>query len=150
MDLLSATNSVKPAVSSVPAQALVPATPPLSLPIKVRGTTIGEFHITAADARSTWDDEDMTFAQSLVDQVGQVLETARLLDETERTAQREKAVADAADKIHRSTDIESVLQSAVTELQRITGRRGISVQLGFGRAAPPGNHAPNGDTGGDR
>ena len=29
-------------------------------------------------------------------------------------------------------DIETVLQSAVTELQRITGRRGISVQLGFG------------------
>ena len=74
----------------------------------------------------------MTFAQSLVDQVGQVLETARLLDETERAAQREKAVAEAADKIHRSTDIESVLQSAITELQRITGRRGISVQLGFG------------------
>jgi len=132
------------------AQALVPATASLTLPIKVRGTTIGEFHITAADARSTWDEEDATFAQSLVDQVGQVLETARLLDETERTAQREKAVATAADKIHRSADIESVLQSAVTELQRITGRRGISVQLGFGRTTPPGNRAPNGDTGGDR
>jgi GAF domain-containing protein len=132
------------------AQALVPATTSLTLPIKVRGTTIGEFHITAADARSTWDEEDATFAQSLVDQVGQVLETARLLDETERTAQREKAVATAADKIHRSADIESVLQSAVTELQRITGRRGISVQLGFGRTTPPGNRAPNGDTGGDR
>ncbi len=61
-----------------------------------------------------------------------------------------KAVANAADKIHRSTDIESVLQSAVTELQRITGRRGISVQLGFSRTMPPGNGAPNGDTGGDR
>ena len=92
----------------------------------------------------------MTFAQSLVDQVGQVLETARLLDETERTAQREKAVADAADKIHRSTDIESVLQSAVTELQRITGRRGISVQLGFGRTTPPSHRAPDGDSGGER
>jgi GAF domain-containing protein len=92
----------------------------------------------------------MTFAQALVDQVGQVLETARLLDETERTAQREKAVADAADKIHRSTDIESVLQSAVAELQRITGRRGISVQLGFGRSTRPDNRAPDGDTRGDR
>jgi GAF domain-containing protein/HAMP domain-containing protein len=119
-------------------QALVSTTAPLSLPIKVRGTTIGEFNITAADARQIWNNEDMIFAQSLIDQVGQVLETARLLDETERTAQREKAVADAADKIHRSTDIESVLQSAVAELQRITGRHGISVQLGFGRAQQTG------------
>jgi GAF domain-containing protein len=131
-------------------QALVPAALPLSLPIKVRGTTIGEFNIAGADAQQIWDVEDMTFAQSLVDQVGQVLETARLLDETQRTAQREKAVANAADKIHRSTDIESVLQSAVTEIQRITGRRGISVQLGFGRTTPPGNRASGGDTGGDQ
>jgi GAF domain-containing protein len=131
-------------------QALVPAAPLLSLPIKVRGATIGEFHITAADAQQVWDPEDTTFAQSLVDQVGQVLETARLLDETERTAHREKAVADAADKIHRSIDIDTVLQSAVAELQRITGRRGISVQLGFGRTTPSGNRASDGDTGGDR
>jgi GAF domain-containing protein len=130
-------------------QALVPAAPPMSLPIKVRGATIGEFNITA-NAQQMWDTEDMTFAQSLVDQVGQVLETARLLDETERTAQREKAVADAADKIHRSMDLETVLQSAVTELQRITGRRGISVQLGFGRSTPPRNRAPDNDAGGDR
>jgi GAF domain-containing protein len=131
-------------------QALVPATPSLSLPIKVRGATIGEFNITSADTRQVWDTEDITFAQSLVDQVGQVLETARLLDETERVAQREKAVADAADKIHRSIDIESVLQSAVTELQRITGRRGISVQLGFGRSAAAGGRALDGESGGDR
>jgi GAF domain-containing protein/HAMP domain-containing protein len=131
-------------------RVVVPASQALSLPIKVRGTTIGEFNITAADARQIWDTEDMTFAQALVDQVGQVLETARLLDETERVAQREKAVADAADKIHRSADVEGVLQSAVTELQRITGRRGISVQLGFGRAARASDRAPNGGTGGDR
>jgi GAF domain-containing protein/HAMP domain-containing protein len=131
-------------------QALIPAAAPLTLPIRVRGTTIGEFHITTADAYTAWDEDDTTFAQSLVDQVGQVLETARLLDETERTALREKAVANAADKIHRSTEIESVLQSAVTELQRITRRRGISVQLGFGQTTPPGRRTPNGDTGGER
>jgi GAF domain-containing protein len=131
-------------------QALIPAAAPLTLPIRVRGTAIGEFHITTADAHTAWDEDDTTFAQALIDQVGQVLETARLLDETERTALREKAVANAADKIHRSTDLDSVLQSAVTELQRITRRRGISVQLGFGQTTPPDRRAPNGDTGGER
>lgn len=138
------------ATARVTGQALVPAALPLTLPIKVRGATIGEFHITAAEPKPTWDEEDAAFAQSLVDQVGQVLETARLLDETERTAQREKAVANAADKIHRATNVENVLQSAVTELQRITGRHGISVQLGFGHTTPPDRRAPQGDTGGDR
>jgi GAF domain-containing protein/HAMP domain-containing protein len=122
------------------ARAEVAGPQALSLPIKVRGTTIGEFNITATETDLVWDPEEKDFAQALIDQVGQVLENARLIDETERLAQREKAVADAADKIHRSTDIESVLHSAVAELRRITGRNGISVQLGFGRADRASSH----------
>ncbi|HSD82903.1 MAG TPA: GAF domain-containing protein, partial [Anaerolineae bacterium] len=130
------------------ARAVVPAPQTLCLPIKVRGTTIGEFSIASAETDLAWDTEERAFAQALIDQVGQVLENARLIDETERLAQREKAVADAADKIHRSTDIESVLQAAVAELQRITGRNGISVQLGFGRTDRAGSRRA--DTEGDR
>ncbi len=115
-------------------QALVPADSAVTLPLKVRGTAIGEFKVAADAGHIDWSAEDLSFAQALIDQVGQVLENARLLEETERLAQREKAVADAADKIHRSTDIEAVLHSAIAELGRITGRRGISVQLGFGDA----------------
>jgi GAF domain-containing protein/HAMP domain-containing protein len=120
-------------VEPVPSQALV-TSQAINLPIKVRGATIGEFSVAPDAGQADWNSEEVAFAQALIDQVGQVLENARLLEETERLAQREKAVADAADKIHRSTDIEAVLHSAVTELNRITGRRGISIQLGFGGA----------------
>ncbi len=131
-------------------RAVVPAPQALSVPIKVRGATIGEFNITATEANPAWDADEQTFAQALIDQVGQVLENARLIDETERLAQREKAVADAADKIHRSTDLESVLNSAIVELRRITGRNGISVQVGFGHADPASQRSRNADTEGDR
>ena len=117
----------------------------LRLPIRVRGQTIGEFDI-AETVSTGWDSEDAHFAQALIDQVAQMLDNARLLDETERTAQREKAIASAADKIHRSTEIDTVLRTAVTELNRITGRRGISIQLGFGTAdkgrAPAPSNSP--------
>jgi len=106
----------------------------IKLPIKVRGATIGEFSVAPDQGQADWNSEEVAFAQALIDQVGQVLENARLLEDTERSAQREKAVAGAADKIHRATDIETVLQSAITELNRITGRSGISIQLGFGHA----------------
>ena len=132
----------------------------LRLPIRVRGQVVGEFDIPG-DAAINWDHEDANFAQALIDQVAQMLETARLLDETERNAQREKAIATAADKIHRSTEIDTVLRTAVAELNRITGRRGISIQLGFGtadQAQPPARSVsppvtptparPDGPTGG--
>lgn len=130
----SATLTALQTMSATPTQGL-------RLPIRVRGQTIGEFDVVAADpSQAAWDTEEAAFAQALIDQVAQMLENARLIEETERAAQREKAIADAADKIHRSTEIETVLRTAVTELNRITGRRGISVQLGFGpglaRSAP--------------
>jgi GAF domain-containing protein/HAMP domain-containing protein len=103
----------------------------LRFPIRVRGQVVGEFAVPETTS-AHWDGDDANFAQALIDQVAQMLETARLLDETERTAQREKAIAAAADKIHRSTEIDAVLRTAVAELNRITGRRGISIQLGFG------------------
>jgi GAF domain-containing protein/HAMP domain-containing protein len=133
-----------------PSRALVPAAQTIELPIKVRGETIGEFSVMADTALTDWTTDDVAFAQSLIDQVGQVLENARLLEETERSAQREKAVADAADKIHRSTDIETVLQSAVAELNRITGRRGISIQLGFGQTNSLAGNGQSTDAEGDR
>jgi GAF domain-containing protein/HAMP domain-containing protein len=140
-------------VEPVPSQALV-TTQAINLPIKVRGATIGEFSVAPDAGQVDWNPEEVAFAQALIDQVGQVLENARLLEETERLAQREKAVADAADKIHRSTDIEAVLHSAISELNRITGRRGISIQLGFGgtetqRSQPAGN-GPSTASEGDR
>ncbi len=124
---------------AAPSQALVSAAgaafspQAINLPIKVRGTTIGEFSVTSVQGQANWNSEEVAFAQALIDQVGQVLENARLLEETERSAQHEKDVADAAEKIHRSTDVETVLHSAITELNRITGQRGISIQLGFGQ-----------------
>ncbi len=110
----------------------VAATSELSIPITVRGETIGTFNVADADADREWQEEDLTMLQTIAGEVALAIENARLIEQTQRAAQREKAVAEAADKIHRSMDIETVLQSAVTELQRITGRRGISVQLGFG------------------
>jgi GAF domain-containing protein len=120
----------------------------VAVPIKLRDVPVGTLRLIIP--RHAWNLEMATALDSLAGHVAQAAENARLLNETERVAQREKAVASAADKIHRSMDIETVLQSAVTELQRITGRRGISVQLGFGGARPTVGGAADVDAGGER
>jgi GAF domain-containing protein/HAMP domain-containing protein len=133
-----------------PSQALVSAAQAINLPIKVRGETIGEFSVAPDKGQADWNSDDVAFAQALIDQVGQVLENARLLAETERSAQREKSVADAAEKIHRAADIKTVLQSAISELNRITGRHGISVQLGFGSTVQTDRNGKHTGAEGDR
>jgi GAF domain-containing protein len=119
----------------------------VAIPLQLRGTAIGALWL--AVPRNNWDDEMKTTLTSVAGHAAMAAENARLLEETQRTAQREKAIAGAADKIHRSTDLDTVLRAAVAEINRITGLGGVSVQLGFGQSEPAdGNgHTPGTDGG---
>ncbi len=128
----------------------VPARTALAVPIKLRDQVIGVIDLHETDTERHWTDDDIAVLTAVADQAGLALENVRLIEETERLAQREKAVADAADKIHRSTEIETVLRSAVAEVGRITGRRGINIQLGFGHANTPGGNGHGTSAEGDR
>jgi GAF domain-containing protein len=86
-------------------------------------------------ARQTWNDDMRVALESIAGHMAQAAENTRLLDQTERDAQREKAIADAADKIHRAMTLDRVLQTAIAEINRITGLGGVSIQLGFGESA---------------
>ncbi|HJW82991.1 MAG TPA: hypothetical protein VJ754_01685, partial [Anaerolineae bacterium] len=113
-----------------PASNLQPPTSPLQLQVQVRGETVGEFDLTPAGEGRAWEPEDVAFAQTLVDQVGQVIETARLLEETERLAARERTINEINSRVRQSVNLDSILQAAVTGLGRSLGAARVFVQLG--------------------
>ncbi|MGH2593542.1 MAG: GAF domain-containing protein, partial [Anaerolineae bacterium] len=102
----------------------------LQLPIRVRGQTIGEFDLTRAGEWPDWTPEDIAFAQSLVDQVGQTIETARLLEETERLAGRERIVNDINSRVRRTVNLDSIVKTAVNELGRSLGAARVFARIG--------------------
>ena len=104
----------------------------IAVPIKLRDVSIGAIRVVAP--RPAWDDDLRASLQAIAGHVAQAVENARLLEQTERDAQREKAISGAADKIHRATGLDTVLQTAIAEINRITGLAGVSIQLGFGQA----------------
>ncbi len=106
----------------------------LSMPITVRGETIGEFSVQTGDQRS-WSPDDVAFAQALIDQVGQVIENARLLEETERFAQREQRIRQITDRIRAASDVQAVLQATTTELAQSLGVSRAIMRLTMGDAA---------------
>ncbi|HLF28771.1 MAG TPA: GAF domain-containing protein [Anaerolineae bacterium] len=101
----------------------------LRVPLKVRGETIGEFDLLPADERE-WLPEEMAFAQSLVDQVGQVIETARLLEETERLAGRERLINAINTRVRQTVNMDSILRTAVDELGRSLKAARVFAQIG--------------------
>jgi GAF domain-containing protein len=102
----------------------------LQLSIRVRGQTIGEFDLARVGEWPDWTPEDIAFAQSLIDQVGQTIETARLLEETERLAGRERIINDINSRVRQTVNIESILQTAVNELGRRLGAARVFARVG--------------------
>jgi GAF domain-containing protein len=110
-------------------QALA-ATNELQVPIVVRGETIGTFDVADARADRQWQEDELTMLQTIAGEVALAIDNARLIEQTQRAAQREKDIANAADKIHHSVNLDTILQTAVHEVMRIAGTTEVAIQLG--------------------
>jgi GAF domain-containing protein len=136
-------------VGMSPAQVSVDGVPGrLTIPLRIRGEVVGEFDLLAPSTlppsgvagqalgdEYRWTPEDVAFAQSLVDQVGQTLETARLLEETERLAGRERLINEMNARVRQTVDVDGILQTAVDELGRSLKASRVVARIGV-PAAP--------------
>ncbi|MBP7690248.1 MAG: GAF domain-containing protein, partial [Thermoflexales bacterium] len=108
----------------------------VSVPITLRGQLIGALRFLVPAGK--WTDESQSIAMSIAGHLAQAAENTRLIEQTQLIAQRDRAIATAAERIRRSTDINAILQAAVEEINRYTVTDGISLQIGFEAAAPNG------------
>jgi GAF domain-containing protein/HAMP domain-containing protein len=116
---------------------------PLSVPIKVRGgLTVAILETQKPIADGPWTKEEITILESVGEQLGVALENARLFEETQRSAQRERIAADLSSKIWASTDVDTILQTAVKELSSaLSASEGsISLTLGEELQGPDNSH----------
>jgi GAF domain-containing protein len=88
-----------------------------------------------------WTAEEVALIQTLTEQLGVALESARLYQDAQRRAVRERLTREITDKVRRVTDVEGIVQAAVDELFSALGTSRAFVRLG---AAPSAQ-----DDGGD-
>ena len=94
----------------------------IQVPIQVREQVIGSLTIEADPHHdmpaggSVWTPEEMTIIQTVANQAAQALENARLLEETQTRAERERIAASIASKVWASTDVDAILQTLLREL----------------------------------
>ncbi|GAP11087.1 signal transduction histidine kinase, nitrate/nitrite-specific [Bellilinea caldifistulae] len=109
--LLSGDVIVRPAKESQPAA--------LSVPVRLRGETVGVIHIEDDQiADRVWSEEEIRSIQAVADQVGLALENARLLEKTIRRAERERRVLEITSKIRSTNDPNTMIEIAIQELKR--------------------------------
>lgn len=102
----------------------------LTIPIKVRDQVLGSIQAQKEDKGETWETDEVELLGTLVDQLSVALENARLYEDTQRRAERERIASDISARIRESLDVDTVLQTAVYEMRRALNLDEITIRLG--------------------
>jgi GAF domain-containing protein len=103
-------------------------TVPIAVPILLRGQTLGAvvWELPIVE----YSDEKVALAEELVNRLSLTLDNARLFEESQRSADRERVLNDIASKITAQSDIESILTTAVREVGQALRTQNVKVRLG--------------------
>jgi GAF domain-containing protein/HAMP domain-containing protein len=99
----------------------------LEIPVRLRGETIGMVKLRFQSGQAP--DVTAAVANQIADRLATALENARLLEESQRRAKKERAIGEITSKISASVNMRNVLQTAVEELGRALPGSDVVIQL---------------------
>jgi GAF domain-containing protein len=102
----------------------------LKIPVKVRDQVLGSIQAQKEETGQEWTQDEIEMLKTLVDQLSIALENARLYEDTQRRAERERVAADISARIRESLDVDTVLRTAVMEMRRALNLDEITIRLG--------------------
>jgi GAF domain-containing protein len=100
----------------------------LAVPIRVGGNIVGVIDIRLPDEHD-WDTDEIDIAEAVAERLSLALESATLLQVTQRRAEIERLTADISGKITATTQFDSILRTAAEELSRVLGGSEVLVQI---------------------
>lgn len=120
---------------------------PLTIPISLRGQVIGKLRLKPSESSRRWTEDEIAMAEATAERVALALESARLLEEAQKRAQRETFLSEVSSKLGASFQVDSILRDTVEELGQTFKNATVSFQL----VDPASFQTPgNGKNGSDR
>ncbi len=118
----------------------------LSIPVQLRGQTIGRLRLRPSDSSRQWTEDELAMIEATADRAALALEGARLLEEAQKRAAREAFLSDVATRLGASFQLDSILRDTVEELGQTLPSSIVSFQL-VNPSAPIYEETPNVDEG---
>ncbi len=101
----------------------------LATPVVIHGQEIGRLRVEDASPDRQWSPNERALIQAVAGEVAIAIENARLIEQTERRAQRERLVADISGRMFAANDLETIVQIAGEELSRILRVKNTTVRV---------------------
>jgi GAF domain-containing protein len=108
----------------------------LAIPIKIGGHVIGVIDARRRDEAGIWQPEDIALMETLSEELGQVLEGARLYEDTQRNAAEEQLLGEVTARMRETLNIDTVLRTAIREMGTTLGIAKVEVRM---VDSPPGS-----------
>ena len=100
----------------------------LTIPIRLRGEVIGSVNVSAVDQRK-WTQDELDIATAIIERAAIAMENARLLNESQKRAAKERTIGDIAARISAQSEIEQLLRTAVQELNKNIPGTEVAIQF---------------------
>ena len=101
----------------------------LLVPLMVFNQVIGVIGLEQENPSHTWSEEEIAVAQAAASRAALTLENARLLDESQRRASKERTILESTARIGSAINIENILQATAEELERVLGDSEVVLQF---------------------
>jgi len=106
----------------------------LTFPILLRGVQIGTIKLSAPDLDRKWDDNEIAITQATAERAALAIETARLLQDAQKRASKERTIGDISAKIGSLINIENIVQTAIQELGDTLPGTDVAIQFTSGQS----------------
>jgi GAF domain-containing protein len=98
----------------------------LEVPLALRGGIIGSIKM---DSENEWTPEQRNLIESIASQASLALENARLVEDSQSSAARERLIAEISGKIWSSTSMDGILRTAAQELGKALNASEATIEL---------------------
>lgn len=101
----------------------------LLVPLMVHGQVVGVIGLEQENPAKAWAEDEVTVAQAAANRAALTLENARLLEESQRRAAKERTIFETTNRIGSALSIENILQTTAEELERALGGSEVTIQF---------------------
>ncbi len=100
----------------------------LIVPIKVRDETIGVLNVRVPN-KNNWKQDEIAIAQAIADRVAISAENARLFQESQLRAEKERTIGHISEKLSASVNLENIFHTALQELGQLVPGSEVFVEF---------------------
>lgn len=101
----------------------------LAVPVLSRDQVLGVARLRKLEDEGAWTESELAIVQTLVEQLGVALESARLYQDTQKSAARERMTGEISARIRQSLDMDTMLQMAIREIGESLGLARVKVRM---------------------